>query len=121
MVNGVLSHPHANRVRENLGSFHPRASTLNLEWTFMGGWPEIPKTHDNHTGPGYFNFWVVRLEPYVDTDGVLRRAFAYGDDSRSLQFWYSVEEMQAAMEWVIPENSPWANTKIWNNELKASP
>ena len=23
MVNGVLSHPHANRMRKNLGSFHP--------------------------------------------------------------------------------------------------
>ena len=52
---------------------------------------------------------------------MLRRAVAYGDDSKSLLVWYDVEEMQSVMEWVIPETSPWANTKVWRNELKASP
>ena len=61
------------------------------------------------------------MEPYVDTSGVLRRAVAYGDDSNSLLIWYDVEEMQAAMQWVIPETSPWANTKKWRSKLRASP
>ena len=84
LLNGVLTHPHVKRLKEDLGSFHPGASTLNLEWTFKGGWHKVPRTHDNHGGPGYHNFWVGRLEPYVDTNGVLRSAFAYGDDSKSL-------------------------------------
>ena len=52
---------------------------------------------------------------------MLRRAVAYGDNSNSLLVWYDVEEMQAAMEWIIPDTSPWANTKKWRNELRAFP
>ena len=52
---------------------------------------------------------------------VLRRAVAYGDDSNSLLLWYDVEELQTVMNWEIPETSPWANTKVWLKELKASP
>ena len=121
MDEGTPTHPHARKVKKGLGSFHPRESSLNLEWTFRGGWLKCPKTNNNKAGPDYFNYWVGRIEPYVDTDGELRRAFAYGDNSDSLLLWYSIEEMQAVMEWSIPENSPWANLRVWDKDRKASP
>ena len=89
----------------------PKPTSLNLEWSYRGQWQRVPKTKDQKGGPEYHTYWVGRVEFYVDTCGVLRIAVAYGDNSNSLLVWYDVDEMQRAMEWIIPDTSPWVNAR----------
>ena len=51
----------------------------------------------------------------------MRRAMAYGDDSEKLLVWYDVEDMLGKMQWIIPETSPWVNSRKWRNEYRVSP
>ena len=117
---GVLKHPHHRRVKKELGSFHPKETSLNLEWSHEGSWQKCPKIATNKNGPNYFNFWVGRVEPYIDINGELKRAFAYGDSNVSLYLWYSIDEMQEVMDWVIPEISPWENLEVWDNDRRST-
>ena len=40
---GMLQHPLHERLRQDLGHWHPKETDLNLEWTFTGKWVPIPK------------------------------------------------------------------------------
>ena len=109
---GVASHPHATRSTNLvLGNFHPGPTSLNLEWSYSGQWQRVPKSNNQDGGPEYHSYNVGRLEFYLDTNGVLRRAVAYGDNSDQLLVWYDVEEMLKVMKWVIPDTSPWENSR----------
>ena len=99
MVEGVESHPHANRIRQDLKDWHANPTTLNLEWSHSGEWARVPIQQNQTGGPEYHSYNVGRIERYVDTNGVMRRAMAYGDDSEKLLVWYNVEDMLGKMEW----------------------
>ena len=49
---------------------------------------------------------------------MIREAVAYGDEDEKLMVWYKVEDMHAVMRWIIPEESPWVNSRKWVNEYK---
>ena len=118
---GVATHPHATRTNLELENFHPEPTSLNLEWSYRGQWQRVPKSNNQDGGPEYHSYNVGRVEFYVDTNGVMRRAVAYGDNSDQLLVWYDVEEMLKVMKWVIPDTSPWVNSRRWNNEYRVSP
>ena len=120
MVFGILQHPLYLRLKQDLGSWHPKESDLCLEWTFKGKWASIPKDQYN-TNKVYFNYWIVRIEPYVTPNGELKRAFSYGDSNLNITIWYKVEEFQDVVIWEIPDQSPWANTKVWSRDSLANP
>ena len=63
----------------------------------------------------------MRIEPYVTPSGELKRAFSYGDSNLNITIWYKVEEFQDVAIWEIPEQSPWANTKVWSRDSLANP
>ena len=120
-VDGVDTHPHAKRISRELGNFHPEPTSLNLEWSPLGEWHRVPKTKNQQGGPENHSYNVGRIEYYVDTCGVKRRAMAYGYNSDQLLVWYDVEDMLRAMEWVIPDTSPWVNSRRWKNKFRISP
>ena len=121
MVEGVETHPYANRIRTDLKDWQADPTTLNLEWSHSGEWARVPVQQNQPGGPEYHSDNVGRIEYYVDTNGVKRRAMAYGDDSEKLLVWYDVEDMLGKMEWIIPDTSPWANSRKWRNEYRVSP
>ena len=120
-VDGVDTHPHANRISRELGEWHTDPTTLNLEWSPSGGWHRVPITKNQQGGPEYHSYNVGRIENYEDTSGVKRRTMAYGVNSDQLLVWYDVEDMLRTMEWVIPDTSPWVNSRKWKNEFRISP
>ena len=111
-------HLHPHLVHSDLPEWHPRPSTLLLTWSHSGKWVRIPKIRDAPGGPDYHSFKIGRIEKYVDVNGVIREAVAYGDEDEKLMVWYRVEDMHAVMRWIIPEESPWVNSRKWVNEYK---
>ena len=114
-------HPHANRRHPDLLFWHPKPTTLNLEWTHTGQWVKVPKGQDQPGGPDYPIYKVARIEQYIVLDGIIRTAVAYGDEDEKLSIWYSVDAMHKAMKWIIPAVSPWVNIRKWKNQYKTSP
>ena len=114
---GVLKHPHHLRMKQDLASWHPPMSNLCLEWTLTGNWFPIPKGK-NDTNTTYYNYWVVRVESYITEKGEVKRAFSYGDCNLSITIWYKVEEFMEVANWIIPERSQWANTKVWDRDSR---
>merc|ERR1711874_696004 len=56
---------------------HPQPSNLNLHWTHEGEWAKIPIerfTRLNKDSPHE----IVRVESYIDEQGVIRKAVSYG-------------------------------------------
>ena len=51
MTNGVPTHPHATRFKSDLGDFHPKTTSLNLEWSYKGQWQRVPKYKEQKGGP----------------------------------------------------------------------
>ena len=100
--------------------WHTDPTTLNLEWSPSGGWHRVPITKNQQGGPEYHSYNVGRIENYEDTSGVKRRTMAYGVNSDQLLVWYDVEDMLRTMEWVIPDTSPWVNSRKWKNEFRIS-
>ena len=82
--NGEYKHPCHKKVKKDLMSSHPKFTSLNLDWSHEGSWHKIPRIPDNMNGPNYHSYWVGRVEPYIDTRGELKRAFAYGDSNDTL-------------------------------------
>ena len=106
MVEGEEVHPHANRIRQDLKDWHAKHTTLNLEWTYSGEWARVPIQQRQPGGPEYHSFNVGRIEKYIDINGVMRSAVAYGDEDEKLSIWYNVSDMHERMDWIIPEVSP---------------
>ena len=80
---------------------HPRPSKLNLKWSYKGEWILVPKDRDYRV---HVDYRVGRIETYVDTDGLYRKALSYGEEDRKLTVWYDLEGMfKAFPEWEIPE------------------
>ena len=117
---GEWKHPGHSKRKQGLWEGHPNYTSLNLEWSHRGGWFKIPRIKDNKHGPNYVSFWIVRIEPYIDEEGIERRAFCYGDSSSSLYIWYSVDEQLANSLWEIPQESFFENALEWRRDRLAS-
>ena len=111
-------HPLHHLIFPGLPSRHPKPSTLLVTWSPSGKWVRVSRVRDAIGGPDYHNFKVGWIEMYVDEDGIIKEAVAYGDEDEKRLIWYNVEEMQNAMKWIIPEKSPWVTSRKWINEYK---
>ena len=71
---------------ESLEEGHPRFTTLNLVWSLTGVWMGVPKysTAFIKEGEEVHNYNVARVEKYVDKEGNVKEAMAYGTSSNSL-------------------------------------
>ena len=58
---------------------------------------------------------MARIEPYIDVDGIIRKAMSYGKDAESLGPWYNLEDIfKTFPKWRIPEPSKYYNNKRFN-------
>ena len=105
---------HCNQVwvNQDLKDWHPKWTTLRLTWTLSGKWVKAPK-HRDTTGDEIFTYRIARIEKYIDSEGRVREALAYGDRDVELMVWYNLEELRTTFtNWRIPEVSIWQNTRI---------
>ena len=55
---------------------HPKPSMLNLGFTFQGEWARMPKDKQDKTGPLYKEYQIVRVEKYIDEEGIIKKQYA---------------------------------------------
>ena len=97
---------------------HPQPTNQNQNWSYKGEWHEIP-VDPSQEGTELEECKVVRIEPYIDIDGVIRRALSYGDDADRLGPWFSLEEIQKAYpKWKIPNPSKFFNNKKFSKTAR---
>ena len=82
--NSIHFHPHL--LHKDLYDRHPKPSTLMLTWSHCGKWVRVPR-HRETQGPEYHSHKIGRVEKYVDKDGVIREAVAYGHEDYKLMVW----------------------------------
>ena len=97
---------------------HPQPTNQKQKWSYKGDWHEIPVNPDQE-GTELEECRVVRIEPYIDTDGVMRKVLSYGNDADYLGPWFNLEEMQRIFhKWKIPEPSKYFNNKKFNKSAR---
>ena len=104
------------RLPEYLNSIpdHPLPTNLRQRWSHMGDWYDAP-TNPEQEGTEFEESRVARIEPYIDVDGIIRKAMSYGGDAESLGPWYNLEDiLKTFPKWRIPEPSKYYNNKRFN-------
>merc|ERR1711874_633189 len=95
---------------------HPQPSDLDLKWTHGGEWAKIPIarfTRLHKDSP----YEIVRVERYVDEQGVIRKAVSYGRTDLQLEVWYRYGDIQQYYpNWKIHRPSLFYNGKKWRDE-----
>ena len=100
-------------------SWHPQLGMLNLKFSHAGEWVKIPIEQGDTRGPDNPSFHIGRLERYIDTAGIVRKALTFGKDAKMMKTWYSFDEVKKVLGvWVIPEVPFWYNNRKWNNRLR---
>ena len=108
------------RLPEYLNSIpgHPSPTNLDLKWTFMGDWYDVP-INPEQSGTELEQTRVARIEPYIDVDGTIRKALSYGSDKESLGPWYHLEDIRKAFpNWRILDPSKYFNNKKFNPQAR---
>ena len=84
-------------VMDTLEEGHPKFTTLKLDWTWTGEWLGVPKTSTANIKEGeeVHSYHVARKEKYVDGEGNIKEAMAYGKSSTALIVWYDFEELKS--------------------------
>ena len=100
--------------------WHPNPTNLKLKWTHEGYWTLIPiKQGKIGTVIDTRYFRVARVELYIDTDGVIRKAVSYGADDSKLITWYNMEEIKQTLpEWRHEEPTVYYNTRRFNWKIR---
>merc|ERR1711874_493522 len=95
---------------------HPQPSDLDLHWTHEGEWAKIPierYTRLNKDSPHE----IVRVESYIDEQGVIRKAVSYGRTDQQITVWYRYGDIQQYYpNWKIHRPSLFYNGKKWRDE-----
>ena len=79
----------------------------------------VPKERGDKTGPNYKWHFIGRIETYIDKEGAIKKAVAYGKDAGTMKIWFHYDEVvQALGTWVFPEVPYWYNNKKWNSKLR---
>ena len=97
---------------------HPTPTNLNLDWSHVGNWygvpldPSLDAVEDKNTRIG-------RVEPYIDRDGIIKKALSYGTDKDNLGPWYNVEDLEKTFpKWLIPDPPKYYNNKNFNPTVR---
>ena len=100
-------------------SWHPKPTKLDLVYSYHGSWVRVPKKKDDRTGPDYKDFFIARMEEYIDTEGNQKYAICYTKTNKDLNIWFDVEEMREAFDnWVLPDLPYYYNTRRWDGKLR---
>ena len=118
-----IKHPFANRFPTHiLQHWHAKPTMLNLVFTHSGEWVKVPRNPDTDGGPNYYNFLIGRREKYIDENGIIRSAVAYGDEDIKLTIWFDMEEMtRCLIKWILPEIPFWRNNRVETHFEKPNP
>ena len=111
---------HEQNVIPDLPYYHPDRTDLALDWTYHGRWCDIPRNR-NHTGPAARGWRIARIEKYLDEEGRIKEAFAYGDDEKNILVWYDLEEFKRHFSnWIEPnpDKPPYENTRRFYKGLR---
>ena len=111
---------HEKNVIPDLPYYHPDRTNLALDWTYHGRWCDIPRNR-NHTGPAARGWRIARIEKYLDEEGRIKEAFAYGDDEKNILVWYDLEEFKRRFSnWIEPnpDKPPYENTRRFFKGLR---
>merc|ERR1711874_185079 len=95
---------------------HPQPSNLNLQWMYEGEWAKIPierYTRLNKESP----YEIVRVQSYIDEQGVIRKAVSYGRSDKQLNVWYRYMDIQQYFpNWEIHRPSLFYNGRNWREQ-----
>merc|ERR1711913_257178 len=95
---------------------HPQPSILNLHWSYEGEWAKIPierYTRLNQDSPHE----IVRVQSYIDEQGIIRKAVSYGRSDKQLTVWYRYMDIQQYFpNWEIHRPSLFYNGRNWREE-----
>merc|ERR1711874_813403 len=96
---------------------HPQPSDLNLIWTHDGEWAKIPiernaRLHEDTPHE------IVRVQSYIDEEGVIRKAVCYERIDLKLEVWYRYGDIQQYYpNWEIHKPSLFYNVKRWRDDV----
>ena len=63
----------------------------------------MPIDKDDNTGPFYKNYHIVRIEKYIDTDGIIKKAICYQKNANEFNIWFNYEDIiNVFTNWVTP-------------------
>ena len=97
---------------------HPTPTNLDLGWTFVGNWYDVPINPDQNAVEGQ-QTRVGRIEPYIDLNGNIKKALSYGIDKDNLGPWYNLEEVRKTFpKWEIPDPPRYYNNKNFNPQIR---
>merc|ERR1711874_875230 len=96
---------------------HPLPSDLNLKWTHDGEWAKIPKERNARLHEDTPHE-IVRVESYIDEEGVIRKAVCYERIDLKLEVWYRYGDIQQYYpNWEIHKPSLFYNGKRWRDDV----
>ena len=97
---------------------HPLPTNLKQRWSYMGDWHDIPINPDQE-GTEFEESRVARIEPYIDTDGIIRKVLSYGKEAENLGPWYNLEDiLKTFPKWKVSEPSKYFNNKKFNKSAR---
>ena len=97
---------------------HPLPTNLKQRWSYMGDWHDAP-TNPDQEGTEFEESRVARIEPYIDTNGVIRKALSYGKEAEYLGPWFNLEDiLKTFPKWKISETSRYFNNKKFNKSAR---
>ena len=105
---------------EELGKIpdHPQPTDMDLGWSYRGEWQETP-VDPNQEGKDQEECRVARVEPYIDTDGIIKKALSYGDEAEHLKIWFILEDvLKAYPKWKMSIPSKYFNNKKFSKTAR---
>ena len=99
--------------------WHPLPTRLNLVYSHTGHWAMRPLKRNDHSGPYYRDFVIVRVEDHITPEGLKKTAFGYGTKMNDIHVWFDMEPMKKALgAWVFPEISYYFNGRNWEDKFR---
>ena len=98
---------------------HPNPTTMDLKWSHVGEWRDVPMKTDGTGAAESKENRVGRIEPYIDTDGKIKKAICYGSDMSNLKGWYDLDEVKKVFpNWDISGPSIYYNGKRYSGTIR---
>ena len=99
--------------------WHPQPTMQNLGYSHSGFWALAPKAKGDMSGPYYLDHIIARIEPYIDMQGKVKEAVAYGRNMNNMKIWFDLEEVRRARgTWIFPDTPYFFNGRIWENKFR---
>ena len=71
-----------------------------MHWTHVGEWAKLPTNRDEKLQEGDENYEIVRIESYIDEEGVIKKGVCYTKVATDMDVWFRHEEiMESHPHW----------------------